>query len=126
MLGGINLLTVTSPLKTFSATAGRFINNQADVSLRTFRRKRTYQKNQPMSNNPATPTLSDLIKLLDPATLDLLTERLHKVASVQEEAPEQLLFSFIEDSLAVYEEDDEGGAARVAAFLESLDKAALN
>lgn len=76
-------------------------------------------------NNPATPTLSDLIKLLDPATLDLLTERLHKVASVQEEAPEQLLFSFIEDSLAVYEED-EGDDERVAAFLASLDKAALN
>lgn len=78
-----------------------------------------------MSNQSTAPTLSDLIKLLDPATLNLLTERLHKVASVQEEAPEQLLFSFIEDSLSVYEEEgDEEDSERVAAFLASLDKAA--
>lgn len=78
--------------------------------------------NNLISNNPATPTLSDLIKLLDPATLDLLTERLHKVASVQEEAPEQLLFSFIEDCLAVYEEDeiDEKKETAIRAFFDQL------
>jgi hypothetical protein len=72
------------------------------------------------------PTLSDLIGLLDPATLDLLTARLHQVAAVQEEAPEQLLFSFIDDSLAVYEEDNEDPekVAAFAAFIESLNKAA--
>lgn len=77
---------------------------------------------------PTTPTLFDLIKLLDPATLDLLTARLHQVAAVQEEAPEQLLFSFIDDSLAVYEEGEEDPekVAAFAAFIESLDKAASN
>ena len=75
-----------------------------------------------------TPTLFDLIKLLDPATLDLLIARLHQVAAVQEEAPEQLLFSFIEDSLAVYEEDEEDPekVAAFAAFIKSLDKVASN
>ena len=76
-----------------------------------------------MPTTPTTPTLSDLIGLLDPATLDLLTARLHQVAAVQEEAPEQLLFSFIEDSLAVYEEE-EADPEKVAAFIASLDEAA--
>ena len=70
-----------------------------------------------------TPTLFDLIKLLDPATLDLLTARLHQVAAVQEEPPEQMLLSFIDQSLSAHEEVEQHGMDRVEmaeAILEAI------
>jgi hypothetical protein len=59
-------------------------------------------------NKTHAPTLSDLIALLDPATLDVLTARLHRVASNEGEPPEQLLLSFIDESLAAHEEVETG------------------
>ena len=70
-----------------------------------------------------TPTLFDLIKLLDPATLDLLTARLHQVAAVQEEPPEQMPLSFIDQSLSAHEEVEQHGMDRVEmaeAILEAI------
>lgn len=70
----------------------------------------------------ATPTIADLIKLLDPATVNLLTERLHKVASSEEEAPEQMLLSFLDESLSAHEEVNEHGMGRVQMVSAILDE----
>ena len=59
------------------------------------------------------PTVAELIALLDPATLEVLTARLHRVAEDEGEPPEQMLLSFIDQSLSAHEEVEQHGMNRV-------------
>lgn len=75
-----------------------------------------------MNNNHKTPTIAELISLLDPATLDALSARLAYVAHHHETPvdPGQLLFEFIDDCLTSAEESidtPEEAEARLAGTL---------
>lgn len=59
-----------------------------------------------------TPTIQDLISLLDQKTLNALSKRLQEVARVEEEDPSQLLFSFIDEGLQAHEEVSSHGLGR--------------
>lgn len=72
-------------------------------------------------HNTQTPTLTDLIGLLDPQTLEILAARLQRVASEEGDKPEQLLLSFIDESLAAHEEVYERGMQRVEMAEAILD-----
>lgn len=84
--------------------------------------KRDSLKNKYMQNTH-TPTVAELIALLDPATLKVLTARLHRVAENEGEPPEQMLLSFIDESLSAHEEVEQHGMDRVEmaeAILEAI------
>ncbi len=73
--------------------------------------------------NAHMPTVAELIALLDPATLEVLTARLHRVAEHEGEPPEQMLLSFIDQSLSAHEEVEQHGMDRVEmaeAILEAI------
>lgn len=75
-----------------------------------------------------TPTLADLVALLDPETLETLTARLHCVAATEQEAPEQMLLSFLDESLTAHEEVANEGMSRVEmaeAILDELPEAVV-
>ena len=76
-----------------------------------------------MSNNHETSgaTIQQLLALLDPDTLSAVTERLHKVAAVQQEAPEQMLLAFIDDCLAAHEEEGNDDSAVAGLILEEIE-----
>jgi len=75
--------------------------------------------------------ISELIGLLDPETLSALSARLHLVASHHQPPVDagQLLFEFIEENLAVHEEemfdaiDPEEAKAKALAFIEEMELA---
>ena len=67
------------------------------------------------------PTVAELIALLDPATLEVLTTRLHRVAEDEGEPPEQMLLSFIDRSLSAHEEVEQHGMDRVEMAEAILD-----
>lgn len=57
-----------------------------------------------------TTTLSELMSLLDPATVQLLADRLHAIAAQKTDHDKaQLLFDFIDTSLIAEEEERESG-----------------
>ena len=71
-----------------------------------------------------TPTIQDLISLLDQKTLTALSKRLQEVARAEEEDPSQLLFSFIEEGLQAHEEVSSLGMGRhvlAGEILETLN-----
>jgi hypothetical protein len=76
-----------------------------------------------MSSLPQTTgaTLQQLLALLDPDTLSAVTERLHKVAAVQQEAPEQMLLAFIDDCLAAHEEEGDDDSVVAGLILEEIE-----
>ena len=79
-------------------------------------------ENKTMQNS-SIPTVAELIALLDPVTLDVLTARLHRVAENEGEPPEQMLLSFIDQSLSAHEEVEQHGMDRVEmaeAILEAI------
>lgn len=68
-----------------------------------------------------TPTIQDLVSLLDQKTLNALSKRLQEVARVEEADPSQLLFSFIEEGLQAHEEVSSHGMERHVLAEEILE-----
>jgi hypothetical protein len=76
--------------------------------------------------NTAKPSITELISLLDPETLNALTARLHRVAEGHETPvdPQQLLLGIIDDAFQAYEEDMSGDAATAEALLQEIEAVA--
>ena len=70
------------------------------------------------------PTITELLSLLDKETLSALTERLHTIADahVTPRDPGQLLFEFLDDGIAAFEQEiDDNPDAQKHLALEILE-----
>ena len=66
--------------------------------------KKTEPMQQKVASDTQTPTLKNLIALLDETTLEVLYQRLMSVARAQEQSPEQMLLAFLDEGLSCHEE----------------------